>query len=165
MAFVNGYLTIMSLQKDAPRIKMAAHLQDMMEDGEIFGWPLVKVYHVVWFQHLNQGRVTWNDEATRLKLCRALVWHRIAPSPQASATPATNTPRLPPEPPCARAPSVPQLYLETLQTYRSVLQDKGSNTKTGQGGLKQLIPLTAWITLPNRLLDPPAGRMRCGYLP
>ena len=52
MAFDNGYLTIMSLQKDALRIKMATHLQEMMEDGETFGWPLVKAYHAVWFQHL-----------------------------------------------------------------------------------------------------------------
>ena len=36
MAFVNGYLIIMSLQKDALRIKMATHFQEMMEDGETF---------------------------------------------------------------------------------------------------------------------------------
>ena len=79
MAFVKGFLTIMSLQKDALRIKMGDHLQEMMEDGETFGWPMVGAYHAVWLQYLEQGKATWNNEATRLKLCRSLVWHRIAP--------------------------------------------------------------------------------------
>ena len=45
LAFVNRFLTIMSLQMDALRIKMSAHLQEMMEDGETFGWPVVRAYH------------------------------------------------------------------------------------------------------------------------
>ena len=61
MAFINGYLSIMSLQKDSLRDKMAVHLQEMMADGENFGWPIVRVYHTVWLQHLEQGRATWND--------------------------------------------------------------------------------------------------------
>ena len=63
---------------------MAAYQQEMMEDGETFGWPMLRAYHFVWLQHLEQGRATWNDEATWLKLCRALVWLSIAhpaPSP------------------------------------------------------------------------------------
>ena len=51
----------MSLQKDTLRDKMAIHLQEMMEDGETFGWPVVRVYHMAWLQHLEQGRVTWDD--------------------------------------------------------------------------------------------------------
>ena len=68
MAFVNGYLAIMSLQKDTLRDKMAIHLQEMMEDGETFRWPVVRAYHSVWLQHLEQGRATWDDEVMRLKL-------------------------------------------------------------------------------------------------
>ena len=45
MAFVNGYLTIMSLQKDTLREKMAIHLQEMMDDGETFRWPVVRVHY------------------------------------------------------------------------------------------------------------------------
>ena len=74
---------------------MVAHLQEMVGDVETFGWHMVRAYHAVWLQHQEQGRVTWNDEATRLKLCRALVWHRIAPSSQPSAKPATKTPQAP----------------------------------------------------------------------
>ena len=62
-----------------------------MKDGETFRWPVVRMYHVVWLQHLEQGRATWNDEATRLKLLRAFVWHRTATSYQTSATPTTTT--------------------------------------------------------------------------
>ena len=72
---------------------MSTHLTEIMEDGETFRWPVVRAYHAVWLQHLEQGRATWDDEATRLKLCRALVWHRMAPSSQPSATPATTTPQ------------------------------------------------------------------------
>ena len=56
MAFVKRFLNIMFLQKDALRIKMAAHLQEILEDGETFGWPMVRAYHVVW--NVEQGRAT-----------------------------------------------------------------------------------------------------------
>ena len=94
MAFANGYLSIMSLQMDTHRDKMAIHLQEMMEDWETFGWPVVRAYHTPWLQHLEQGRATWGDEVTRLKLPRVLVWHRIASptKPQPSAAQSTNQP-------------------------------------------------------------------------
>ena len=56
IAFVTGYLTIMDLQSEALKRKMSAHLQEIMEDGETFGWPMVRAYHAVWLQHLEQGR-------------------------------------------------------------------------------------------------------------
>ena len=90
MAFVTGLLTIMDLQSEALRRKMSAHLKEIMEDGETFGCPMGRAYHTVWLQHLEQGRATWDDEITRLKLHRALVWHRMAPSSQPSPTPATT---------------------------------------------------------------------------
>ena len=74
---------------------MSAHFQEMMEDGETFGWPVVRAYHVVWLRHLEQCKATWDDEATRLKLHRVLVWHRMAPSSQLSSTPTTTTPQAP----------------------------------------------------------------------
>ena len=56
MAFVTGYLTIMDLQSAALRRKMSAHLKEIMEDGETFGWPMVRAYHKVWLQHLEHYR-------------------------------------------------------------------------------------------------------------
>ena len=64
MAFVTGFLTIMDLQSDVLRRKMSAHLKEIMEDCETFRWPMVRAYHAVWLQHLEQGRATWDDEAT-----------------------------------------------------------------------------------------------------
>ena len=73
---------------------MSAPSQGALEDGETFGWPTVRAYHAVWLQHIEQGRATWDDETTRLKLRRYLVWHRMAPSSQPSSTPA-STPQAP----------------------------------------------------------------------
>ena len=95
MVFVTGFITIMDLQPEALRRRMSAHLKEIMGDGETFGWPVVRAYLVVWLQHLQLGRAMWDDEATRLKLRRALVWHKMAPSSQPSATPATTAPKAP----------------------------------------------------------------------
>ena len=51
-AYENGYLSIMALQTDIIRNKMAIHLQEIMEDGETFGWTVVRAYHGTWLQHL-----------------------------------------------------------------------------------------------------------------
>ena len=61
-----------------------------MEDGEHFGWPTVRAYHAVWLQNIEQSRATWEDKITHLKLCRSLVWHRLACSAQLSSTPAST---------------------------------------------------------------------------
>ena len=55
MAFVNGYLSVMALESQQVKVRMLAHLQEMMEDGEAYGWPIVLSYHVAWLQHLEQG--------------------------------------------------------------------------------------------------------------
>ena len=61
MAFINGYLSIMAQQTDIIRNQMASHLHELMEDGEIFGW-------------------------LKLKLRKALVWHRVAPPESSDPT-------------------------------------------------------------------------------
>ena len=90
MAFVTGYLTIMDLQSEALRRKISAHLKEVSEVGATFGWPMVRAYHAMWLLHQKQGRATWDDETTRLKLLRVLVLHRMAPSSHPSPTPATS---------------------------------------------------------------------------
>ena len=52
MAFVTGFLTIMVNQPDALRRKMSAHLTKIMEDGETFGWPVVRAYHTFFVTEL-----------------------------------------------------------------------------------------------------------------
>ena len=55
MAFVNGYLAVMALESDQVKMRMLAHLQEMMEDRETYGWCMVRSYHVAWFQQLEHG--------------------------------------------------------------------------------------------------------------
>ena len=77
MAFVSGYLTVQLREHQCIQELMIEHLQEQMEDGEHYGWPMVRVYHAAWLQNIEQGRAAWRDEATKLKLQRALVWHRV----------------------------------------------------------------------------------------
>ena len=56
-----------------------AHLQELMEDGERYGWQAVRAYHAVWLQYMEQGQTAWGDEETKLNLLRVLVWHRVVP--------------------------------------------------------------------------------------
>ena len=37
---------------------MAVHLQEMMEDGETFGWPMFRAYHTVLRQHLHMAHAS-----------------------------------------------------------------------------------------------------------
>ena len=77
MAFINGYLMVRL--REPPRIQalMLEHLQELMEDWEHYGWPVVRAYHATWIQNIEQGRVAWGAEAIKLKLWHALVWHRV----------------------------------------------------------------------------------------
>ena len=84
LAFVEGYMTIMDMHPYPIRKHMWAHPRDLMHDGQHFGWPIVRTFHAVWLQHIEQGRATWCDEVTRIDLRRSLVWHKLAPSSQLS---------------------------------------------------------------------------------
>ena len=65
---------------------MIQHLQDLVDDVDLYGWEPVWAFHAVWLQQLEEGCVTWADEEVKLKYRRALVWHRgTAPSQLASA--------------------------------------------------------------------------------
>ena len=66
---------------DTIRNQMATHLEELVEDGEIFRWLVVRAYHAAWLQHLELGRATWADDSIRLKLWIAFKWHRLAPDP------------------------------------------------------------------------------------
>ena len=67
-AFVNGYITIMS--KELPHIKalLLTHLQELMEEGEYYGWLAVRAYHAAWLHHIEQGRTAWGDDERKMTL-------------------------------------------------------------------------------------------------
>ena len=68
VAFLIGYLAVMVLESDQVKEGMLAHLQEMMQDGEVYGWSMVRSYHAACPQHLEQGRAMWDYKATKLKL-------------------------------------------------------------------------------------------------
>ena len=67
MAFVKKY--IIDMAKEPPRISsiMLTRLQELMEDGEMDGWPAVRVYHAAWLQQIEQGHAAWGDKEAKLK--------------------------------------------------------------------------------------------------
>ena len=73
MAFVDRYITVMSIESPHIKVLMLNHLQELREEGEHYGWPVVSVYHAAWLQHVEQGWEAWGDEAAKLKLWHALV--------------------------------------------------------------------------------------------
>ena len=68
MAFIDGYITVMNRESLPIKTLMLAHLQELMEDGERYGWQAVRAYHAAWLQYMEQGRVACGDEETKLKL-------------------------------------------------------------------------------------------------
>ena len=79
MAFVDGYITVMNRESLPIKKLMVAHLQDLMEDGEMYWWLALRAYHAAWLQYMEQGRAAWGDEETKLKLQWRLVWHWVVP--------------------------------------------------------------------------------------
>ena len=63
MAFVNGYLMVRLREPPSIQALMLEHLQELMEDGEHYGWLVVRPYHAPWLQNIEQGWAAWGDEA------------------------------------------------------------------------------------------------------
>ena len=50
---------------------MLAHIQEVMEDADMYSWKCVRSYHMAyWLHQIEQGRA---EEAKKIKLSRALV--------------------------------------------------------------------------------------------
>ena len=45
--FVSGFLTMMAGKKDTIRPFMIQHLQELMEDMELYGWKHIPAFHAV----------------------------------------------------------------------------------------------------------------------
>ena len=39
---------------------MACHLQELMADMELYGWELVRAFHAIWLQQLENRHVKWD---------------------------------------------------------------------------------------------------------
>ena len=87
MSVVNGYIEVLNIVNQDIKLHMLAHLQELMVDGEMYRWQVILNYHAAWLQHIKQGRATWGNEPTKLKLRRPIVWHRV---PCPLQTPSTS---------------------------------------------------------------------------
>ena len=74
--FVNGYLTGLGEESDEIKGFMLAHLQEVMEDADVYGWKCVRSYPLAWLQQIEQSQAAWGYENRKIKLRRALVWNR-----------------------------------------------------------------------------------------
>ena len=84
-AFVHGYLIVVNSEMDTQvKAQMSQHLEDLIEDMDLYGWDKVCPFHAAWQNQLEQGRSTWGDSDHKLRLCRVLVWH-VAMATQASS--------------------------------------------------------------------------------
>ena len=90
MAFVNGYLAVMALESPHIKDSMLSHLQELIEDGDVYGCSMVLAYLTAWLQQLELGQAMWDDEVTKLKLRHALVWHRVMPHTKAASAPSQS---------------------------------------------------------------------------
>ena len=51
MTFVREYFIVMDSETQNFKTLMDFHLQDLMEDVEAYGWPVVRDFHSTWLQH------------------------------------------------------------------------------------------------------------------
>ena len=89
--FISGYLAVMATEKPSIHSLMLQHCQDLMSDVELYNWELVRAFHAIRLQQLEQGRVTWANEHVKLKYRRALVWHCAAGLSQAAQPGSSST--------------------------------------------------------------------------
>ena len=75
--FVSGYLAMLDAMKTSPMKLMLKQLTELMLDMELSGWEVVRGYHVISLQKLENGRADWTDSKTKLECRRVLVWHSV----------------------------------------------------------------------------------------
>ena len=71
--FLNGYLTVLADEAEDIKQFLPQHLQELMDDAEIYSWRAVRDYHTAWLQNIEQGRTSWKDTDKKAKLRRTLV--------------------------------------------------------------------------------------------
>ena len=74
VAFVMEYRLVLGMEKHT-RIKahMSQHLEDLMEDSDLYGWTKVWLFHSAWLNQIQQGRSFWGDTDSKVRLLRNLV--------------------------------------------------------------------------------------------
>ena len=63
--FINGYLSVLAEESDTSKTVMLQHLQELLEDTEVYGWRVVRGYHAVSLQQIEQGQAARRMKAKR----------------------------------------------------------------------------------------------------
>ena len=62
-SFVRGYLIVLKdVQVSEVKDRMVLHLEELMEDVDIYGWEKVKAFHAAWLNQMEQRRCDWTDD-------------------------------------------------------------------------------------------------------
>ena len=72
-AFVRGYLMVLGTENARIKAHMSQHLEDLMEDSDLYGWTKVWLFHSAWLNQIQQGRSFWGDTDSKVRLLRNLV--------------------------------------------------------------------------------------------
>ena len=73
VAFVHGYLIVIEFEKDTQiKAQMSHHLEELMEDTDLYRWKRVRAYHAAGLNQLEQYRSSWSDTDHKLRLCSNL---------------------------------------------------------------------------------------------
>ena len=83
--FTYGYVSLAAVKSVVIKEYMYNHLQELMENIEVYGWKVVKDYHAVWLQLLEQGGAAWSDTAKKRKLRHLMEWCKPACKPALGA--------------------------------------------------------------------------------
>ena len=69
---------------------MVLHLEELMEDTDVYGSDKVQAFHAAWLKQLEQNRCTWSDMEQKFKM-RSLIWHATMTSKVPSASSSTGS--------------------------------------------------------------------------
>ena len=72
--FTNAYLAAVTGDSMSNKKHILVHLQELMEDVEVYWWRIVREYCAAWLQLLEQGWATWGDATKKDKLWMLLIW-------------------------------------------------------------------------------------------
>ena len=72
--FTHGYLSMATDESVVIKEYMYNHLQEILQDVEVYGWKVVKDYHAAWLQLMEHGQAAWGDAAKKEKLQQLLAW-------------------------------------------------------------------------------------------
>ena len=75
-AIVRGYLMVLGMEMDMKvKAHMSQHLEELMDDTDLYGWIRVWSFHAAWLNQIELGRSSWGDIDHQLWLHRNLVRH------------------------------------------------------------------------------------------